>query len=333
MKTSVILGAGFSYVAGLPLAKDLFDSATFIFSKAAEKRHNEVWNVFDQWRKDNPNFGPEQFLQSVYENPLQSRIPWGWAVELVGATLASPRGNDIPVVRNRRYAGQLTKPLNNIDHEQFWNIIFRHGNVTSVLTFNYDLLAEREIRHRQFVKKPRPGFYYGGFPRPQICIGNQAPFSVQKPERKVELTGLIPLYKLHGSLNWAKNQHKIEMYTDMRPAFRSGGDALIVPPAPEKKVPGWLHSVWAGSENALVHSDRWIVCGYSLPPYDYVARELFERAAREGTVKQVIILDPNSKSLKKIWRAICPNAIIKTLSGIPDGLLSLQVILNKSEAH
>lgn len=330
MKTSVILGAGFSYVAGLPLAKDLFDSGLFIFSKVAEKRHNQVWNVFNQWRKDNPNLGPEQFLQSIFENPLESSVPWSWVVELVAATLASPFSKDIPVVRNPRYAGQLTKPFDNADHSRFWDIVFRHSIVTSVLTFNYDLLAERGIRHRQFVRKPRPGFFYGGFPRPQICIGNQAPFSVRKPERKVELTGLIPLYKLHGSLNWARSQNDIQMYTDMRPAFRSGGDALIVPPVPEKQVPEWLHSVWKEGENALVHSECWIVCGYSLPSYDYAARELFKRAARKDSVQQVIILAPDSKNLENIWHEICPKAVAKPLSGIPDAFPDLQEILSKS---
>ena len=327
MKTAIVLGAGFSYVAGLPLARDLLDSDVFIFSKSAERRYKQVWDGFGEWRKANPELGPEQYLQYVYENPLSSGVPWNWAVELVAATLASPRGDDIPVIRNRRYAGQLTKPFMNSTHEQFWNIIFKLTDVTAVLTFNYDVIAERGIRHREMVRKPRPGFFYGGFDRPQICIGNQTPFSVHKPERKVELTGRTPLYKLHGSLNWAMHSDGIVMYTDMRPAFRRGGEALIVPPVPEKTAPSWLRSVWADSESAIADSERWIVCGYSLPSYDYAARELFERAASNRTVRQVIILDPNSEELRMVWSDICPSAVVTTLPGIPDGSSGLLEVL------
>src|SRR5580704_9943621 len=45
--TAVILGAGFSYVAGLPLAKDLFDCEFFIPSKAAGDRFE---TVLQNWR-------------------------------------------------------------------------------------------------------------------------------------------------------------------------------------------------------------------------------------------------------------------------------------------
>jgi hypothetical protein len=45
--TVIILGAGFSHVAGLPLAKDLFDAEMFTSSKAAERRFSAV---LQNWR-------------------------------------------------------------------------------------------------------------------------------------------------------------------------------------------------------------------------------------------------------------------------------------------
>jgi hypothetical protein len=117
------------------------------------------------------------------------------------------------------------------------------------------------------------------------------------------------------------------MYTDMRPAFRHGGEALIVPPVPEKTAPSWLHPVWTGGKNALADSERWIVCGYSLPSYDYAARRLFENAANNGTVRQVVILDPNSEELERIWRDICQSAVVISLPGIPDGSSELLKVL------
>jgi hypothetical protein len=63
------------------------------------------------------------------------------------------------------------------------------------------------------------------------------------------MTGTIPVYKLHGSLNWSLTGQTVVAYQDMRPAFRHGGDAAIIPPIPEKLVPAWLKAIW--SEAAL----------------------------------------------------------------------------------
>ena len=64
------------------------------------------------------------------------------------------------------------------------------------------------------------------------------------------MTGTIPVFKLHGSLNWTLNDQSIVAFQDMRPAFRHGGTAAIIPPVPEKPVPPWLHEI------ALVRRNR-----------------------------------------------------------------------------
>ena len=79
------------------------------------------------------------------------------------------------------------------------------------------------------------------------------------------MTGSVPVYKLHGSLNWALSGETIIAYQDMRAVYRNGGDVAIVPPVPEKSVPVWLKTVWHQAEQALLKSDVWVVCGYSAP--------------------------------------------------------------------
>jgi hypothetical protein len=81
----------------------------------------------------------------------------------------------------------------------------------------------------------RPGIYYGGLGRPQVLKGTALPFSAGKSDRFIELEGTIPLYKLHGSLNWGLEAGALRLYQDLRPAFRHGGDAQIVPPVVERK--------------------------------------------------------------------------------------------------
>ena len=96
-KTVAILGAGFSYVAGLPLTKDLFDVGALVASRRANNRFTAVRAAWRHWREKWPSDGPEQFLRAINDGREQS-VPWEWAVELVAASLATPRGDDWPVI-------------------------------------------------------------------------------------------------------------------------------------------------------------------------------------------------------------------------------------------
>jgi len=125
-----------------------------------------------------------------------------------------------------------------------------------------------------------PGCYYGGIPKPQLLQGTQLPWAYQG--NYFELEGAIPVYKLHGSLNWSRAGDGLELFQDRRPAFRGGGDAAIIPPVPEKEIPAWLRPVWSGAEEELARAEAWTVCGYSLPSYDVAITELLRRAATAG---------------------------------------------------
>lgn len=233
---SIILGAGFSFVAGLPLARNLLNSRVFVFSNGFEHRRHKVLQLWEKWANDYPERGAEEFLTELYLNRLSSQVPWSWAVELVGATLASPIYEDTPAVRNARYAGRITIPVPVPSHHAFWNTVLSLFDIRGVVTTNYDILAERGLRHRPIISSGRPGFFYGGIPFPQQLKGLAQPFSVMKPERIVELSDGIPVFKLHGSLNWSYEDGDFVMYQDLRPAFRHGGTSLIVPPVLRKSL-------------------------------------------------------------------------------------------------
>jgi hypothetical protein len=170
--------------------------------------------------------------------------------------------------------------------------------------------------------------HYGGLTRPQILKGTALPFSLAKPERQVELEGGIPLYKLHGSLYWGLNAGTLCFYQDNRPAFRHGGDAQIVPPVLEKAAPNWLIDVWNGARQALASCSTWIVCGYSLPIYDRAITQLFSDAAAARTVTTIFLLDPNADVLLERWKVVAPDAEIRPLLGLPDGLSTLAANLS-----
>lgn len=175
-QTTVILGAGFSYVAGLPLAKDLFNSPYLVPSQRAEQRFNAVLAEWRTWELAHPNKGPEQFLAELYSKNLPFPVSWTWAVELVAAVLATPLPQDRGE-HNQRYAGRIIWPLRNRTHNAFWDLLFTHRTINGVVTLNYDILAERGIRHRPMIRLRRPGIYYGGLPRPQVLKGAALPFA------------------------------------------------------------------------------------------------------------------------------------------------------------
>ncbi len=318
---AVILGAGFSYVAGLPLANDLFDCQFLIPSTAAKRRFEVVLQGWRAWRSAHPAHGPEQFLTAIYRSQIAT-VPWVWATETVPAILATPLPRDRGPCQ-ARYAGRITRLVNVPEHDAFWDIILSRFAILAVVMTNYDFLAERGLRHRPMQRTKRPGIHYGGLIRPQILKGTARPFSVAKPDRQIELEGIIPLYKLHGSLNWGLNGGVLSLYQDNRAAFRHGGDAQIVPPVLEREAPACLSDVWNAARQALASCLTWIVCGYSLPLYDHAIIELFTEAAVAGSITKIILLDPNAQTLIGRWKTVAPHIEIHPLPGLPDALRNL----------
>jgi len=323
--TALILGAGFSWVAGLPLANQLFDGEVLITSRRSEENFEEVINSWNDWKKGNPFKGAEQFISEVYLSPMSQIISWTLLVEYLTARLATPLKHDRGAYE-LRYAGRITRPINNPIYDYFWDILLNKFNLEAVITFNYDLIVERGLRHRQMKRKNRPGVYYGGIPLPQILKGAALPFTIFKPGTYEELTGSIPLFKLHGSLNWGQENGNLVLYQDLRAAFRRKGKAQIIPPVEEKEIPKWLFRIWESAKEVLSQAQVWFICGYSLPEYDKAVRRLFLDAVSRGKPKEILISDPAAEVLAKRWKSISPNSEIKLLPGLPDVLKCLNAM-------
>ena len=70
-KVCCIVGAGYSYVAGLPLASDLLTSNVVVTSDSAAKRFQVVRENYFEWQDDNPARNPEEYLLDLYNNVLE----------------------------------------------------------------------------------------------------------------------------------------------------------------------------------------------------------------------------------------------------------------------
>jgi len=313
------LGAGSSHVAGLPLASQLLTSQVYVASDAALKRCSSVWHDYSAWEADKHE-PKEVYLSQLYARRQDWRGAQLWhnAVELLAAVLATPRRVD-RISASPRYLGRITYPVRCNTHDRFWDVILSKTTLKGVVTTNYDILGERGLRHRPMKRPFRPGFYYAGSPRPQVLQGVASPFARANRDRRVELEGSVPVFKLHGSLNWSRLSRGIKMYQDMRAAFRRGGDAAIVPPLPEKEVPCWLLPIWQQAARALEDAALWIVVGYSMPSYDTEVCALLARAGR-GHRPFITLLDPLSSQLQKVWRRVVPEAQVVALAGLPSGI-------------
>jgi hypothetical protein len=221
-------------------------------------------------------------MSDLYRRVAGPNAPlWAWVVEYVGAVIASAGTPPASLNRNPRYSNRINRPSHCAAQREFFGAILNAANDLAVIITNYDLLIERTLRHKPMRKLASPGRYYGGLPRPQTLKSAAQPFSRWSPEQLIEMTGTIPVYKLHGSLSWSLAGETIVAYQDMRPAFRNGGNAAIIPPIPEKEIPIWLATVWDEAAQALRRSSVWIVCGYSAPEYDVEVLKLLRKGGAQ----------------------------------------------------
>lgn len=316
----IILGAGFSYVARLPLADDLLTAPVHVASREAIHRFLAVREAYCQWQRTHSGHPTEEFLAEVFGAAL-AYPPWWWVAQLIAATLATPTPPDDRRAVDPRCAPRVISPVKSPVHQEFWHTVFRRFDVLGVITTNYDLLIERGMRHRPMVRPPTPGFFYGGLHRPQVLEGVAMPFSVQLRQLKpVELTGSIPLFKLHGSLNWCWEDGRMITYQDVRAAFRLSRTCAIVPPVPEKSPPDLLSGVWEAAEECLRRAPTWVVCGYSLSPYDQAVCDLFRKATTASSPATIVLMDPRARDLAPRWHQIAPTAQMTCLPGLPDAL-------------
>lgn len=258
--------------------------------------------------------------------PVPARVipPFEWAVELLAAVLATPLPSDTTVT-NFRYGARVTFPFRCESHSAFWREVIGKAGHVAAITTNYDILIERGLRHRRMKRVFGPGCYYGGIPKPQLLRGTQLPWAYQG--NHIELEGEVPVYKLHGSLNWSRGRDGLELFQDLRPAFRRRGDAAIIPPVPEKEIPAWLQPVWNSAEEDLAGAADWIVCGYSLPSYDVAITDLLRRAAVAGNLKRILILDPHASDICRRYSPIAQNVQVMALEGLPEGIDTLHTLL------
>jgi hypothetical protein len=281
--TVIFLGAGFSRVAGVPLAGELFREEPEVDRVT---RQRLVRNVRTRWLAWHEQAGgtPEEYLAHLERG---GGAIWREAVWYASLVIALRMGE----LRQIGFQQHLTLAKQNLDrrsgpvHEDFWTAVFTRTVPIAVMTTNYDILAERGMRHRPRPRVPRPGFNYGAGDEHLAGGGYPSYAHIQR----IVASGTVPLLKLHGSVSWAERGGELVHYHDCRPAIR--GDAVIVAPVRGKHPPPSLEPTWHRARAALTQAERVVVVGYSLPEYDDQVITLL-RSASSSCVFHLLDPDP-----------------------------------------
>lgn len=207
------------------------------------------------------------------------------------------------------------------------------GNRVSVITFNHDLLVENALsligsRHGK-VWCLRHAY---GFDPHETCENAQPTFPYDCPGGRSDH---IPVYKLHGSLNWVFKTRDsvppraprtrdlliwinrvIPAYTRKLTVEGTRRDwylwSLIIPPIYEKQgfIRDELEQVWSMAADALRRADKVVVWGYSFPPADVHARYFFQAAAYDNeNLRTPVMINPDAAAHAALWQVMQPRHV------------------------
>ncbi|MCH7499220.1 MAG: SIR2 family protein [Nitrospinae bacterium] len=311
------LGAGFSYVGGVPLARHLFEEEPQVDRINRSRLIDRVLTKWNIWSKKHGGM-PEEYLSELKRSGTTEWIDAVWYVSLV---IALKMGRLELIGLNPKITRHNVNRTTGIkEHEKFWTTIFRITNSISVLTTNYDILAERGLRHVPRPRVPRPGFHYG-FGVETLAGGGYPSYA---HIQKIDIKGSVPLLKLHGSVSWSFSKDQLIRYHDCRPAIR--GDAAIIAPITQKELPNYLEPIWKKAQNILENSEVWIFIGYSLPKYDKLVLELLKSSSKNNC-SNIHVFDPDPVVAQRFHKIFGKK--VSSYPGIPDGIPQLQSILEK----
>lgn len=324
METAVILGAGFSFAAGLPLTRSLFDCGLpQAQSSSAAENHAQVAFAYQRWKSGHPSATAEEWLRELYDlrddglQAMSQGTTWDKAIRFALSRLVDlPKGSN-----SHYYFGICTHRCHPV-HREFWKRVESDLHSRTVVTLNYDILVEQALHTGSETSRSAPRCYYGGFSHVQAV--RKMKNVTKKTFDLVQLGNDVVLYKLHGSINWAWEWHSptLKIHDDVRAVFRRNKDVgtpAIIPPIPEKEMPPEFSQVWSEARRSLKVCPRWLVCGYSLPPYDIALRDFFAEILSHKMQAEILVLAPDSASLVARWGAIAPPATrIRALPGLPE---------------
>jgi hypothetical protein len=306
--TTIFPGAGFGYLAGAPLASQLFDEEPEVDKITRQRLVQRVVGGWQAWHAKSHGTA-EEYLSVLQSDGPKEFVEAAWFVALRIAI----RMGSLQVVGGRPaiVAHNITRAVGVPAHQDFWAAIFKRTKDVAVITPNYDILCERGLRTRPTPLKNLPGFNYGLGPE-QLEGRGYPSFAHLRP---IACTGTVPLHKIHGSVSWSIEKGRLVKYQDCRPAIR--GDAAIIAPVQYKEVPPEFGLIWNNAARALAQSSQLIIVGYSLPEYDVAIKGLLHQNLPANAT--VHVFDPQAAVAER-YKELFGTGRVFPHPGLPDGI-------------
>ena len=188
-------------------------------------------------------------------------------------------------------------------HDRLVNSLKNSGVLagTGFVTFNYDILIDNALLDAVGERRINYGIE---FVNQDLLLENDA----------------VPLYKLHGSLNWLycstcrdlritpgeKGVMKLKWEPHEAVCERCGTprSPIVIPPTYFKVFSNLhLRRIWDAAEKACFDARRLVFCGYSFPDADVHVRYLLKRVERlRGSTPEVFIVNHHAGKSPEVAR-------------------------------
>ena len=312
----IILGAGASVPAGAPTMLNFLDQARDLRRHGLPAEYHESFDAVLESLRDLAGIYEKAYLNLDNLEEVFGAIEMA---ELVGKLADMPpdkikqlRSHFVQMVVRTL---QLSITVTSADRAPAAASTLAHGIASAVkkgititvITFNYDLVMEMALRAAKL------GHYYA-----------------LPEEERSHNRSVIPVLKLHGSINWHFCEPCKVVYdanTFSHAYQRDSNDRMvgvldhpqthacnrvhdrtpiIVPPSWDKsRYQSSLRSVWEQAARALDSADEIFVIGYSLPEADAFFRYLFALGTQSRTrVQRMLVVNPGHDVRPKFERFI-----------------------------
>jgi hypothetical protein len=140
-KAVCILGAGYSFAAGLPLTANVFSAPVWFDSEREERTTLAVRRDYLAWIAEHPRSNPEEYLAELLESFPGRPVTFQEAAQAIMIAFSPSSMQDESRHNSRYVAGRITSPLRSRTHRDFWSVILKQLSEIAVVTTNYGVLV------------------------------------------------------------------------------------------------------------------------------------------------------------------------------------------------
>ncbi|MCL6639267.1 MAG: SIR2 family protein [Firmicutes bacterium] len=302
MKTLYIFGAGASAAEGAPVLRDFLKiSYRFFKEEHYSPDLDIVWEFLEHFYGCKTEIRrPEDLEQFPGLGEIFNIVDWLLLQNQAFSTrFPRSRLHELKTALVKLISMTLDKsiPSYNGIHQSFVSAVVMDGEeMPTFISLNYDIVLDNAVRATGY--EPEYGFYGSHLDH-------------------LERRGKIPLYKLHGSLNWSfcplcgeisEHNEKVAhlLFKDRYSitCLNCGGDssqAVIIAPTLYKSYGiSRLQNIWDCAGKAVSLSDRLVFIGYSLAPADTSIIAMVKRALNAPDKKrEIVVINPSQQACRR----------------------------------